>query len=85
MRDKKYMNINISTNNDTFSEDELKKLVQCIREIEQNRPDRHIDIFIDSSERTVEEMKNVILSIKPEFPYLKVVEFEKETKDNVIR
>jgi lipoate synthase len=80
MRDKKYMNINISVTNDTLSEDEVKKLTQCIREIEQNRPERHINIFIDSPEKSVEEMKRIISSIRPEFPYQKVIEFEKKTK-----
>jgi hypothetical protein len=74
------MNIDISIDNDTFSEDELKKLLQCTREIEQNRPKRHIDIFIDSPEKSMKEVKRVISSIKPEFPYLKAVEFENETK-----
>ena len=36
------MEINISVKDDTFSEDELKKLMQCIREVEQNKPGRHI-------------------------------------------
>lgn len=74
------MNIDISIDNDTLSEDELKKLVQCIREIEQNRPERHIAIFIDSQEKSMKDIKRVISSVKPEFPYLKVIEFEKETK-----
>lgn len=74
------MNINISVDNDSFSEDELKKLVQCIREIEQNRPERHIDMWIDSSEKSMEEFKRVISSVRPEFPYMKIIEFEKETK-----
>lgn len=72
------MNINISIDNDTLSEDELQKLVQCIREIEQNRPERHIDIWIDSPEKTMTEVKRVISSIKPEFPYIKVIELDKE-------
>lgn len=74
------MYINISVENDTLSEEELKKFVQCIREIEQNRPKRHIDIFIDCPEKTMKEFKRVISSIKPEFPYSKVIEFNKETK-----
>jgi lipoate synthase len=74
------MNINISIDNDTLSEDELKKLVQCVREIEQNRQERHIDILIDSPEKTMEEMKRVISSVKPIFPYFKVIEFENEAK-----
>jgi hypothetical protein len=47
------MNIDISIDNDTLSENELQKLVQCIREIKQNRP---------------------------EFPYVKVIEFDKKSK-----
>jgi hypothetical protein len=74
------MNINISIDNDTLSEDELQKLVQCIREIEQNRPERHIGIWIDSPEKTMTEVKRVISSIKPEFPYIKVIEFDKKSK-----
>ena len=74
------MNIDISIDNDTLSENELQKLVQCIREIEQNRPERHIDIWIDSPEKTMIEVKRVISSIKPEFPYVKVIEFDKESK-----
>jgi lipoate synthase len=54
------MEINISVDNDTLSEDELKKLVQCIREIEQNKPERHINIFIDAPEKTMKEMKYII-------------------------
>lgn len=77
---KKTMEINISVNNDTFSEDEVKKLVQCIREIEQNKPERHINIWIDSPEKNMDEMKRIIASIRPEFPYLKVIELEKKTK-----
>lgn len=74
------MNINIAVDNDTFSENELKKLVQCIREIEQNKPNRHIEIWIDSPEKSIKEMTRVITSITPEFPYLKVIEFEEGHK-----
>lgn len=77
------MNINISIDNDTFSEEELEKLLQCIREIEQNRPKRHIDIWIDSPEKSMKEIKRVISSVKPEFPYLKVIEFGKEEKGDI--
>lgn len=74
------MNISISTDNDTFSVDEIKKLVQCVREIEQNRPERHIDMWIDSPEKTMKDITEVINSIRPEFPYTKVIEFENKTK-----
>lgn len=81
MEDKKCMNINISIDNDTLSEEELEKLLGCIREIEQNKPERHIDIFIDSPEKGMEEIKRVISSIKPAFPYIKVVEFDNKTRE----
>lgn len=70
------MEINISVDNDTFSEDELKKLMQCIREIEQNKPERHINIFINSPEKTMDEVTEVISSIKPGFPYTKIIKFD---------
>jgi len=77
------MRIDISVDDDTLSEDELKKLVQCIREIEQNKPERHINVFIDSPEKSMKEVKRVISSVKPEFPYLRVIKFEKGTKENI--
>lgn len=70
------MKISISIDNDTLSEDELKKLMKCIREIEQNKPERHMDIWIDSPEKSIEEIKEVISSIKPELPYVKIIEFD---------
>ena len=72
------MKIDISVDNDTFTEGELKKLMQCIREIEQNKPERHISIWIDSPEKTMKEITEVISSIRPELPYVKVIEFEKD-------
>jgi len=74
------MEINISIDDDTLSEDELKKLMQCIREIEQNKPERHMNIWIVSPERTVEDAKALISSIKPELPYVRVIGLEKKTK-----
>lgn len=74
------MEINISIVSDTLSEEELKKLMQCIREIEQNKPKRLINIFINSPEKTTEEVKNVLSSIKPGFPFMKVIPFDKEEK-----
>lgn len=72
------MEINISIVNDTLSEEELKKLIQCIREIEQNKPERHMNIFINSPEKTMKEATEVLSSIKPGFPFMKVIRFDKE-------
>jgi len=61
--------INIYVENGCLSTDELKKLTQCIREIEQNNTERLIKIWMDTPEKTVEEMKDVIGSVKPGFPH----------------
>lgn len=61
--------INIYVENGCLSTDELKKLTQCIREIEQNNTDRLIKIWMDTPEKTVKEMEDVIGSVKPEFPH----------------
>lgn len=68
--------INITVENDAFSVDELKKIVQCIREIEQNRPERHIKVLMDTPEKTVNEMEDVIDSAQPGFPFKAVIEFK---------
>lgn len=61
--------INIYVENGCLSTDELKKLTRCIREIEQNNTDRLIKIWMDTPEKTVEEMEDVIGSVKPGFPH----------------
>lgn len=72
------MEINISIIDDILSEDELKKLMQCVRDIEQNKPERHINIFINSPESTTEEMKELLSSISPGFPFMKIIKFDKK-------
>lgn len=57
----------------TLSVEELKKLLQCIREIEQNKPERIIKINMNLPDKTVEEMKEILSSVKPEFKYIKVL------------
>lgn len=70
------MKISISIDNDTLSEEELKKLMQCIREIEQNKPERHMKIWIDSPEKTMKEVKAIISSINPGLPFVKIIKFD---------
>lgn len=65
--------INIYVENGCLSIDELKKLTQCIREIEQNNTERLFKILMDTPEKTVEEMKDVIGSAKPGFPHMMVL------------
>lgn len=72
--------IDIYVDNGCLSVDELKKLAQCIREIEQNNPQRVIKILIDTPEKTVSEMKGVLDSIEPNFPYKLVVELPRTHK-----
>ncbi len=70
--------ISIIVENDTFSVDELKKIVQCIREIEQNKPERHIEVLMGTADKTVKEMEDVLDSAQPGFPFKAVVEFKNE-------
>lgn len=69
--------IDIYVDNGHLSVDELKKLAQCIREIDQNNPQRTIKILMDTPENTVGEMKDVIDSVEPKFPYKLVVKLPK--------
>lgn len=64
------MNLKIEITVDgTLSNEELKKLLQCIRDIEQNNPMRTIYIWIDALEKKLEELKEVIDSIEPSFAH----------------
>ena len=65
--------INIYVENGCLSADELKKLAQCIREIEQNNTERLFKIWMDTPEKTVEEMKDVMNSVSPGFPHKMVI------------
>jgi len=53
----------------SFSVEELKKLLQCLREIEQNDPGRHIDIFMNLPDKTVKQIGEVFDSLKPGMPF----------------
>ncbi len=77
--------INIYVENGCLSTEELKKLAQCIREIEQNNTERLIKIWMDTPEKTVEEMKDVIGSVKPGFPHNMVLKGPRlsENSENV--
>lgn len=72
--------INIYVEN-CLSIDELKKLTQCIREIEQNDPSRLIRILMDTPEKTVKEMEDVIGSVKPIFPHKMVLKVPKRVME----
>ena len=65
--------INIYVENGCLSTDELKKLTQCIREIEQNNTDRLIKIWMDTPEKTIKEMEDVLGYVEPGFPHKMVI------------
>lgn len=64
--------IEIAVVNDALSVDEMKKLLQCTREIEQNKEGRVIDVFLDISDInitakdtfSVEELKKLAQCIR---------------------
>lgn len=69
--------INIKTENGDLTVDELKKFVQCIRDIEQNVPTRHIQVLMNVPEKTVKEMEDVTSSITPGFPFNIIIDLKK--------
>ena len=71
------MNINISFDSNTLSEEELKKLVKCIRDIEKNNPIRNIKIRIDSQEKIIENIEDIMLTVRSNLPIMRVLGFKK--------
>ena len=71
------MNINISFDSNTLSEEELKKLVKCIRDIEKNKPIRNIKIRIDSQEKIIENIEDIMLTVRSNLPNMRVLGFKK--------
>lgn len=74
----KNTSISILIEEDMLSVEELQELVQCIRNIEQNKPKRVIKIFIDTPDKTTKEMKDIFSSIRPKFPYTEIIDFTKD-------
>ena len=70
----------LSIQNGTLSVEELKKLSQCIRDIEQNKPIRHLNIWMDVPDKTINQIQEVNDSIVPGFPIKGVIEFNKGKK-----
>lgn len=64
--------IQISTDGE-FSIEELKKLAQCIRDIEQNDIKRQINVFMNMPGKTVKQMEEVNDSVKPGFGFRKTI------------
>lgn len=64
--------IQISTKG-SFKVDELKKLTQCIRDIEQNDKLRHINVFMNLPDKTVKEIEDINNSLEPGLPFKAVL------------
>lgn len=74
--------INIYVENGCLSTDELKRLVQCIRDIEQNNTERHIKILMDTPEKTVDEMIDILGSVNPGLPHKMVMKGPKFSQND---
>jgi hypothetical protein len=59
-----------------FSNEEIKNFLQCLRDIEQNKPTRHLNILLNTPDKTTEEMVKINDSITPDFPIKRVIKFE---------
>lgn len=69
--------IHIKTTNGDLTTDELKMFVQCIRDIEQNMPERHIQVLMNTPDKTVKEMEEVNSSVTPELPFKVIIDLKK--------
>ena len=69
------------TTNGVFTVEELEKLTQCIREIEQNDPNRLIEIFMDIPEKTLDECRKTNNTISPGLPFRYERLFTEEEKE----
>jgi len=63
------MRISIRTLDGELTQEELLKLLQCIREIEQRRPARTIIVSVDAPTFKASEMNRVLDSLKPPLRY----------------
>ena len=65
--------IQIAIKKGNLKPDELAKLLQCVREIEQKDPTRHLDIWINAPSMTVNELNGALDSITPSLRYRAVL------------
>ena len=64
------MNTKLTIQSKELSKEELRLLIQSIRDCEQESfPDKEIFIWIDAPELTREEMTQILTSIKPPYEY----------------
>lgn len=56
------------TTEGVFTVEELEMLTRCIRDIEQNDPKRHIEVFMDVPEKSLDECRKMNSSICPGLP-----------------
>lgn len=69
--------IHVKTTNGDLTIDELKMFAQCIRDIEQNMPERHIEVLMNTPEKTVKEMEEITSSVTPELPFKGIIYLKK--------
>jgi len=69
------MRISIRTLSGELTQEELLKLLQCVREIEQQDPTRTIVVSVDAPTFKLSEMNRVLDSLKP--PLRHRLEFRK--------
>lgn len=56
-----------------FTLEELKKLVQCIREIEQNDRMRDVKLFMNLPDKTMKQHEEILDSIEPGLRYMAIL------------
>ncbi len=66
------MKIRIETKGGEFTKEELKELLQCIRDLERREPARAVMVFIDAPAYKEGEMLEVLRSIEPPMPHVQI-------------
>jgi len=57
-----------------LSKEELLKILQAVREVERNQPERAIGVFVKVNNMTEEELAAIMKQVKPDFQTVKVIE-----------
>ena len=66
------MKIWIETKGGEFTKEELRELLQCIRDLERREPARTVMVFVDAPAYKEEEMLEVLRSIEPPMPHVQI-------------
>jgi len=75
------MKINLSIKSDQLNKEDLRALLQAIRDCEMATfPDKEVYVSVEAPELSIDEMTEILTSIKPRYNYGPVI-FKYEEKE----